>query len=228
MYTTSAEKFTGGCMMLMRQDDCGAAFLGSCFLVHEEGYMLTTSHIFGENHENLCVVPYSPEATDFQTIRREHVRSIPVEVIRVDKDRDIALLAFDVEADVVMPDFLLGNTENLRFGAALVSLGYPFGFQNMHHLTVVSSVVSSKLTSPLGNNHILFDSRVHAGDVGGPLVSVAEDRIVGIVCGRYCPMADGSSIAAYSREQALDTDLSYAIAIEYGIKLMEEEGLEVI
>ncbi|MCT4534124.1 serine protease [Halodesulfovibrio sp.] len=228
MYTTSAEKFTGGCMMLMRQSESGAAFLGSCFLVHEDGYMLTTSHLFGENHEDLCVVPYAPEATDFQTISREHVRSIPVEVISVDKDRDIALLALDVDADIVMPDFLLGNTEALRLGAPLVSLGYPFGFQNMHHLTVVSSVVSSKLISPLGNNHILFDTRVHAGDVGGPLVSVNEDRIVGIVCGRYCPMADGSSISSYSREQALDTDLSYAIAIEHGIKLMLEEDLEII
>ena len=228
MYTTSAEKFTGGCMMLMRQSECGAAFLGSCFLVHEEGYMLTTSHIFGDNHEDLCVVPYAPETTDFQTISREHVRSIPVEVISVDKDRDIALLAIDVDADITMPDFLLGNAESIKLGAPLISLGYPFGFQNMHHLTAVSSVVSSKLTSPFGNNHILFDTRVHAGDVGGPLISINEDRIVGIVCGRYCPMADGSSIASYTREQALDTDLSYAISIEYGIKLMEDEGLDVI
>lgn len=215
-------------MMLMRQDKCGAAFLGSCFLVHEDGFMLTTGHIFGDNHQDLCVVPYSPESTDFQTISREHVRSIPVEVISVDNERDIALLAMDVDADIVMPDFLLGNTESLRLGTPLVSLGYPFGFQNMHHLTAVSSIVSSKLMSPLGNNHILFDTRVHAGDVGGPLISINEDCIVGVVCGRYCPMADGSSISAYSREQALDTDLSYAIAIEHGIALIEKEGLDVI
>ena len=228
MYTTSAEKFTGGCMMLMRQEECGASFLGSCFLVHTEGIILTTSHLFGENHDGLSVVPYAPETTDFQTIRREHVRSIPVEVVNVDKERDIALLALELDADIVMPDFLLGSTEKLRLGAPLVSLGYPFGFQNMHHLTAISSILSSKLTSPLGNNHILFDSRVHGGDVGGPLISINEDRIIGIVCGRYCPMADGSSIAAYSREQALDTDLSYAISIEYGISLMEKEGLEII
>jgi len=227
MYTHATHKYQHACMMLMRRHGGeGAIFLGTAFVCHSKGYLLTVRHLYGENPEDLFVVS-SRSTDDFQPIVRDQVTSCPVRVVAEDAGSDLALLQFDPAAHFDTPDHLLGNSEQLPLGASVLGLGFPFGNQQLHNLATVSSIVASKVTMPGGYNEILIDSRVHMGDRGGPLVSVDDARIVGIIWGRFCPMRDGSGIRAAYCEGAMGTNISAVVPIEYGISLMEQCGLEV-
>ena len=73
----------------------------------------------------------------------------------------------------------------------------------------------------------MFDSMVYDGSSGGPLVSGDDDRVVGIVMGRFSPVEDGGDFARGNRSPSFDTSFSYAVSIEYGLALMENAGLEI-
>jgi serine protease Do len=107
-----------------------------------------------------------------------------------------------------------------------MSLGYSFGHQQVHSLLAFNAVVSAKIRSRNDTALILYDSAFHEGDRGGPLIHVADGHIIGIVNGRFEP----AEIAApadkeRSRLEARETNVSYAVAIEYGLDLMRGEGL---
>lgn len=228
MYRTSSEKYAGGCAMLTRLTEEAAAFMGTAVLVHHKGYLLTSAHILGDNYEDLAVV-WSDQQEEYAPLRLGKVEPVPVSVMAIDRPRDIAVLKLDYDADISMPDQIIGSTEDLAMGVGLVSLGFPFGHRGLHHLTAVSGIVASKLISPAGNRHLLFDAMTHPGDIGGPLINTEDQRIVGIVCGRYCPMPDGTGIVAgpNAADGIPDTGLSYAVAIEYAVELMKGLDLEI-
>jgi serine protease Do len=83
--------------------------------------------------------------------------------------------------------------------------------------------------SLLSNNRsrlLLFDTMVHDGDRGGPLISVADGLVVGIINGRFDSLEASREYTDGSKTVAANTNISYGIAVEYGIELMEREGLK--
>lgn len=227
MFVSASHKYQHATMMLMRQHgEGGAIFLGTAFICHSEGFLLTVKHLYGDNPDDLVVVP-ARSTDEYQTIVREEVAPLPVRVVAEDPGSDVALLRFEPALTFQTPDHLIGNSETLAIGASVLSLGFPFGNQRLHSLAAVSSIVSSKVIMPKGYQEILIDSRVHMGDRGGPVISVEDERIVGLVWGRFCPMRDGSDIRGAMCEGAMDTNISAVVPIEYGVSLMEEQGLEI-
>ncbi len=223
MLQTVCQKFGGGCMMVMRQDGDAVGFLGSAFLVHESGYLLTVAHIL-PSEGRLMVAP-GDAGNDFTPVSQERVTPIPVRVVRRDADRDVALLKMERELDIRLPDHFLGSSDSLLVGSSVMAMGFAFGHQTLHTLVAMNAVVSAKVLSHNRSKLLLFDSMMHDGDRGGPLVSVAEGLVVGIVNGRFDPQEAAKEYTDGSRTVATNTNMSYAIAIEYGTALMEEEGL---
>lgn len=76
-----------------------------------------------------------------------------------------------------------------------------------------------------GTRLFLFDSRVHEGSTGGPLVNLEDSRVIGIVSGRFDPL---EASPAVTEDQGMRTSFSYAVSIEYAVPLMEAEGLDVV
>jgi serine protease Do len=66
---------------------------------------------------------------------------------------------------------------------------------------------------------------VHDGDRGGPLVHVADGHIIGLVSGRFEPAEVVRGSMDWDRAPPHDTNMSYAVAIDYGLDLMRAEGL---
>ena len=217
MLETVSQRFQGSCMMVMRRSGGEAIFLGSSFLVHPEGYLITTDRII-DQAEALMVFP--PEAKEaFMPVTREEVTPVPVEVVARNITRDVALLKMTPELEIHMPDGVLGGPEEDPRGAMLMSLGVPFGYYRFHGVVAVQSVLSSRIKSSTGTNLIIFDRRVQYGDIGGPLISVNETRVIGVVGGVFDPLVlQGQK----TPEGAIpiNSDLSYAISIEYGMELL--------
>lgn len=210
-------------MMLARENEGAIAFLGSSFIVHRDGYLLTAAHLVSDPRRLVVVPTVSTE--DFGPITVERVAGIRVTVVQRDTENDVALLKLEQKIGIDVPDDFLGSTHAVRTGASLMHLGYSFGHQQIHTLLAFGSEVSAKIRSLNSARLILFDTMVHQGDRGGPLVHVADSHIVGIVSGRF----DADEVARGSTEWDRDvpprTNVSYAVAIEYGLELMRTEGL---
>lgn len=223
MLQAVSQKFRSGCMMLARGHAGALDFLGSAFLVHAQGYLLTAAHLVSDP-EGLTVVP-TVFTDDFAPVTFERVAAMPVSVARRDNDHDVALLRIEQDIGIAVPDDFLGGTGAVRPGASVMSLGYSFGHQQLHSLMVYGAVVSAKVRSHNGSKLILFDSMTQEGDRGGPLVHVADSHIVGIVSGRYEPEEVARAGTDWARAGPRDINVSYAVAIEYGVALMRDEGL---
>lgn len=213
-----SQRFQGSCMMVMKRNGGEVAFLGSAFLVHPEGYLLTAARNVVES-DHLVVVP--PDASEvFVPVTREEVAPVPVEVVSSDPTRDVALLKLKPELEINMPEGVLGSPVTDPRGAMVMSLGVPFGYYRIHSVVASQAILSGRIQSRAGTNLIIFDRRVQYGDVGGPLISVNAGKVIGVVGGVFDP------VELERRETpeggvAINSDLSYATSIEYGAALLE-------
>ena len=213
-------KFRSGCMMVARQRGDTIEFVGSAFLVHAQGYLLTAAHLVTAS-EDLAVVPSQP-SDDFLPMTAERVAVMPVSVAARDAERDVALLRIDQNVEIGVPDDFLGNTASVRPGASVMALGYSFGHHRVHAVMAFDAVVSAKIRSRNGTALILYGSAFHEGDRGGPLVHVQDGHVVGIVSGRFESAEIVTQVPEDERLHAAETNVSYAVAIEYGLALMEQ------
>jgi serine protease Do len=223
MLQNVSRKFRSGCMMLMNQQQERLSFLGSAFLVHRDGYLLTAAHLVN-NRQGLIIVPTS-FTDDYLPMTFDRVAGMPVKVVRSDNDSDVALLRLEQDVSIAVPDDFLGASENVRPGASVMSLGYSFGHEQLHAIMNLSGVVAGKIRSPNNTRLILFDKMVHDGDRGGPLVHAGDSHIIGIVSGRFEPTEVVRGSQEWDRTPPRDTSVSFAVAIEYGLDLMAAEGL---
>ncbi len=102
-----------------------------------------------------------------------------------------------------------------------MSLGYSFGHHRVHTALAFDAVVAAKIRSRNDTALILYSSAFHEGDRGGPLVHVQDGHIVGILSGRFEPGRLVPEAPEDDRLAAAETNVSYAVAIEYGLALME-------
>ncbi|MBK5200197.1 MAG: trypsin-like peptidase domain-containing protein [Spirochaetaceae bacterium] len=226
MYKNLGQKFIGACFILLRKRADSVVFLGTAFLVHDKGYLLTTSHIIGDDFENLMVArPHDPE--DFSKLSLDEIAAVSVTVVQTDAYHNVALLELKKGFIIETPDYLIGQVDNLKLGTGLINIGFPYGHQDMHILAIRSSVLSSKVKLDNGTKLLLFDSMVHDGMTGGPLVSIEDERIVGIVVGRFSPLDDGGDFSRGQNYPLYDTSMSYAVSIEYGYNMLKDIGIEI-
>ncbi|MDT8322389.1 MAG: serine protease [Xanthomonadales bacterium] len=219
-----SHKFRSGCMMLARNRGEAIDFLGTAFLVHGQGYLLTAAHLT-IREEDLVVVPTRSDE-EFRPVVMEGVVAMDVEVRQRDDERDVALLRIEQDIDIRVPDDFLGSTETVPPGASVMSLGYSFGYQHIYSLLGFNATISAKIRSQNDTSLILYDSAFHEGDRGGPLIDIVDGHIIGIISGRFEP-AEITTHAGPPIEklEARETNVTYAVAIEYGLDLMRAEGL---
>lgn len=222
MLQAVSQRFQGSCMMLMHRSDVGVTFLGSAFLVHSGGYLLTTARLLAQE-EKLVVVPLDSDEV-FPPVTRDEVAPVPVDVIARDVPHDTALLKLKPELAINMPDQILGSSDADPQGALLMSIGIPFGYYRVHGIMATQSTLAGRLRSHTGTRLLVFDRRVQYGDVGGPLISAGTGRIIGVVGGVFDPV----ELEGHDRSEGLkvNSDLSYAISIEYGAALLEQALVE--
>ena len=219
------QHFAGSCMMLMRPgEEDEAHYCGTAFVVHGDGYLLTSSACTDEEQE-LVAVPTQVD-TGFHPATREEVSPIPVRVVRTDPEQGIALLKIVPDLKVTVPAHIVGNAETVGPGSTLIALGFSFGHHRLHSLVSRLATLSAKIEAPDGSRLLLFDAFARDGDIGGPLVSPQDGRAVGIIRGRFDPVEFWRE--EHHRGAEADATLSYATSIEYGAALLEAEGVTVL
>ncbi|MDY7110337.1 MAG: DegQ family serine endoprotease [Planctomycetota bacterium] len=136
--------------------------LGSGFIVSEEGYVITNSHVVRGADEVIVTL------TDG--------REFEAEIVGADDKTDIAVLRIDADE---LQSVALGDSDELRVGRWVVALGNPFGLQS----TITAGIVSATGRSRMGivdyEDFIQTDAAINPGNSGGPLVNL-RGEVVGV------------------------------------------------
>jgi serine protease Do len=138
-----------------------ARSLGSGFLISDDGYILTNSHVV--------------EAADDITVRLTDKREFKARVVGADKRSDVAVLKIDAYG---LQHVQVGDANRLRVGEWVVAIGAPFGFEN----SVTAGIVSAKGRSLPQENLVPFiqtDVAINPGNSGGPLFNL-KGEVVGV------------------------------------------------
>jgi len=142
--------------------------LGSGVIISADGYVITNSHVVGENVREI-------------TIALPDKRDIKGKVIGTDPTTDIALLKIPVSGLPVVP---WGDSNQLKVGEWVLAIGSPFQLSQ----TVTAGIVSATGRANMGfaqyEDFIQTDAAINPGNSGGALVNT-RGELVGINTGIY-------------------------------------------
>ena len=133
--------------------------LGSGFVVTADGLVATNMHVIGEGR------PIEVQMADGKRYDVTHVHA-------ADRALDLAILRIDAQG---LTPLVLGDSDALRQGQAVVALGNPQGLRH----SVVSGVVSGRREID-GRSMIQLAIPLEQGNSGGPLVDL-RGRVGGIL-----------------------------------------------
>lgn len=136
--------------------------VGSGFVIHGRGYIVTNNHVVQGSSTVYVVLPSG--------------ETIEAEVIATDPYRDLALVKVDAANLKSIP---LGDSDKIRIGEIVFAIGSPLGLPGA---TVTMGVISAIGRTISGENIILedliqTDAAINPGNSGGPLINVNGEAI---------------------------------------------------
>ena len=139
--------------------------IGSGIVLDSNGNILTNAHVIAGARQ--IQVTFS----DGQTVNATVVGS--------NTSADLAVIRVSASASSLHP-VTLGNSDSVRVGDAVYTIGSPFGLSGSLSQGIVSNLKQSGTTS-VGNlsGLIQTDAAINPGNSGGPLVN-AQGEVVGI------------------------------------------------
>src|SRR5688572_4203211 len=140
--------------------------LGSGFIVHPDGYVVTNNHVIDRARQI--------------TVELLDGRKLAADLISADAEADLAILK--IKSDKPLPALELGDSSDLMICEPVIAVGNPLGYSH----TVSTGIVSAlhrELKDPSGRmmltDLIQTDAAINPGNSGGPLLN-AYGQVIGI------------------------------------------------
>lgn len=144
---------------------------GSGFLIDENGYFVTNTHVVDEAKFIWVYIP---------SLGRQPLYA---EIVGVSPSQDIALLRLKEESLRAVrkqlnktPYLELGNSDDLQNTESVLALGYPMG---QHRLKSVTGIVSGRELI-LDRSFLQITTPINPGNSGGPVLN-AQGQVMGII-----------------------------------------------
>ena len=139
--------------------------LGSGFLIHPSGYILTSAHVVAD-------------AESVHVMLKDDQKPREARVVARDPSRDVALLK--VTSPEPLPTLALGDSDRIAIGELVMAVGNPLGLSH----TVTTGIISAKgriIDEKAQRSYDLLqtDASINPGNSGGPLVDLGG-RVIGI------------------------------------------------
>ena len=149
---------------------------GSGVLISADGDIVTNAHVVTGARRIFVTLPASGDkAAPGRSILKPAGRRVDARLVGVDQETDLALLQVETEK---APFLKLGDSDALRPGQVVVTVGSPFGLENSVTMGIVSAV-GRQLEPEARMVWIQTDAPINPGNSGGALVNVAGE-LVGI------------------------------------------------
>jgi len=140
--------------------------LGSGFVIHPAGYIVTNEHVV-------------EEATDVQCVFFNGDK-LSAQVIATDNEHDLAVLKVVPLPGKPLKAMILGSSEDLLIGEPVYAIGNPLGYAGTMTRGIISAVDRTLDLSPTKSYKGLIqtDASINPGNSGGPLLNClwAGDR----------------------------------------------------
>jgi serine protease Do len=143
--------------------------LGSGVVVSSDGYVVTNSHVVGEDRRAIREV----------TVSLADKREIKGIVVGTDPATDIAVLKIDVKGVPVIP---WGDSSKLQVGEWVLAIGSPFELNQTVTAGIVSAIGRANVGFTDYEDFIQTDAAINPGNSGGALINT-RGELVGINTG---------------------------------------------
>ena len=217
-------------------------YCGTAFLVGRQGELLTNRHIAepwwpDESSAPLLAAGLRPVFLRLRAFFQERVEAVPIEVLRVDAEHDIALVRTLGWVPTAEPLLVHPSPDQVSEGQPVILIGYPTGLEAIlakldtaervaleaagaytyatveylartHQLR--PSITGGFLWEVLPNT-LVYDARTTGGGSGGPLMD-RQGRVIG-VNEAYLPSFEGGN---------------YAVPIRFGQSLLKGGGIAAV
>jgi S1-C subfamily serine protease len=215
------QRLAPSCAMVLKKNPATNAvdFLGSAFAVREDGHLFTAAEVV-KDQESVLVSP-AEDALGFQPTNREQLRCLAAVVVARDTRNNVALLRL-TEPGVALrlSRDILGESESLRPGAAVMHLGFPFGRHGSVALTLRTGHLAAKVANPDGSRQLVVESSMYSGAAGGPVIDVRRGSIVGMLTSQLALLPKEEPGSPRKLVMPIQTDMSLAAPIEAGLALL--------
>ncbi len=141
--------------------------LGSGFVIHPEGYLITNDHVI-EGSTELTVVVYR-QATD--GLRKDEYKNI--RIVATSALLDLALLKIEPDEPEEFVTVPLSNSNHLVQGEGVFAVGNPLGLERSLSEGIIA--LKSRLLS--GQTYVQTTAALSPGNSGGPLFNMAGEVI---------------------------------------------------
>ena len=141
-----------------------AGFQGTGFIISDEGYIVTNTHVLADGFGNL--------ARSIQAITFEQT-TINAEFIGFSNELDIALLKISGDYDSLK----FSDSNNVQIGEKVIAIGNPLGLQFSVSGGIVSAVHRTGINGI--DAYIQTDAALNPGNSGGPLIN-KQGEVIGI------------------------------------------------
>jgi len=141
--------------------------LGSGFIVHEQGYVVTNAHVV--------------EGADAIEIILASGKHLDATVLATDTQHDVAILQVDVPDGLDLPAVTLGDSSDLMIGEPVIAIGNPLGYEHSVTAGIISATDRDLPVSRQWKLERLIqtDASINPGNSGGPLLN-AYGQVIGI------------------------------------------------
>ena len=143
-----------------------ASSLGSGFIVHADGYVITNNHVIDRARE------IQVELADG--------RKMPAELLSADAEADLAVLK--IASDKPLHVLEMGDSSDLMIGEPVIAVGNPLGYSHSVSTGIVSAVhrdLKNRGDKTTLSDLIQTDAAINPGNSGGPLLN-AYGQVIGI------------------------------------------------
>ncbi len=146
---------------------------GSGFIVDPSGIIVTNKHVIDGAFDVKVTL------TDGTLVSAHLLAASPLV--------DIAVLKVDV--DHMLPSVEWGNSDDLRTGDPVLTIGNALGWGTSVSAGIVSGLNRNLMDSPF-DNYIQTDASINHGNSGGPLIN-RDGKVVGIDTALFNPVGEG-------------------------------------
>ncbi len=167
--------------------------LGTGFLIKENGIVVTTRHVAGDDPKGLVVLfPHVDDINAYQDISDTSCKPVPANIIEADPTRDIAILETSLKFDGKIPD--ISSFDNVNIGEKVGIFGFPHATEGRRALTYQETEIGAKIlleSESIKSKCAVINTQARPGQSGSLIYSPHIQKIVGMLIGAYSPSAGG-------------------------------------
>ncbi len=145
------------------------AGLGSGFVIHPDGYVVTNAHVIGGEY-SITVTVYEQNNEALEKRPFDNIR-----ILAFEPALDLALLKIEGVEGLRFATAPIGDSDQLERGETVFAIGSPLGLER----TVSQGIVSLKHRSFRGRLYTQTTTQINPGNSGGPLFNL-RGEVIGV------------------------------------------------